>query len=129
VLNNDNCKLTNIDEIFTLSNGGARMSGKRWFGGRTPAEAGVSLVQSLFSPIFGSSSPATPMAAAHVAILSDSDAGSDASWTASLDRGDGLPPFLLSINMVAGSCSAMKFEARFEARARREGVDSIRQEI
>ena len=40
------------------------------------------------------------------------DSGAEAGWTASLDRGDGLPPFLLSINMVAGSCSAMRFEAR-----------------
>lgn len=101
---------------------------KRWFGGKTPAEAGVSLVQSLFSPLFRPA--AEPPAAPSPTVFSDEDSGSDTSWTASLDRGDGLPPFLLSINMVAGSCSAMKFEARFEARAAvRKCGESLRPEL
>jgi hypothetical protein len=101
------------------------MNGIRWFGGKTPTKAGVSLVQSLFSPLFRTAQPVEPLAPAPATILSHFDSGADASWTASLDRGDGLPPFLLSINMVAGSCSAVKFAAR----AGRDCGDSLRAEL
>lgn len=96
------------------------MSGRRWFGGKTPAEAGASLVHSLFSPLFRPAPPPAP-----AAILSQIDSSADACWTASLDRGDGLPPFLLSINMVAGCCSAV----RFEARAGRDCGNSARSDL
>jgi hypothetical protein len=100
---------------------------KRWFGGKTPAEAGVSLVYSLFSPLFGPAYATEPLAPAPAANLSDS---SDTIWTASLHRADGLPPFLLSINMVAGSCSAMKFQTQFETRAAERACgDSLRPEL
>ncbi len=97
------------------------MKEKPWFGGKTPAEAGVSLVQSLFAPLFKPTPAVEAMHSSPALILSRiADSGADASWTASLDRGDGLPPFLLSITMGAGPCPAM----RFEARAGRDGADS-----
>jgi len=87
------------------------------FDARSPAEAGVSFIQSLFAPLFR---PATPVQVLTPEALSPqvlaprtsplADSGADASWTASLHRGDGLPPFLLCIDMAADERFAMRFE-------------------
>lgn len=97
------------------------MKEKPWFGGKTPVEAGVGLVQSLFAPLFRPAPPLEALAPPATILSRIADSGAAASWTACLDRGDGLPPFLLSINMAAGCCSAM----RFEARAGRDSADSL----
>jgi hypothetical protein len=102
-----NCKLTMPSEIFTHgADGGDGMKERRWFGAKFAGESGAAFMQTLFAPLFR---PATPdLSATPRARIGD--AGADACWTASLCRGDGLPPFLLSIHQVAGSRSAMRFE-------------------
>ncbi len=93
------------------------------FDARSPAEAGVGFIQSLFAPWFR---PATPVQVLAPDVLAPdvlgprpssrfADPGADASWTASLQRGDGLPPFLLCIGMAADERIAMRFE-RFSRR-------------
>jgi hypothetical protein len=90
---------------------GDGMQDRNWFGAFFPAEVGVGFVQSLFAPLFRAATPARNLTAASTAAESRiADAGADASWTASLHRGDGLPPFLLCIRNAAGANSAMRFE-------------------
>jgi hypothetical protein len=83
------------------------MKNRPWFAARLPAEAGVHFVQTLFAPWFRQP-PAVALAPRTPSSFIDH--GADASWTASLHRGDGLPPFLLCIDMAAGERSAMRFE-------------------
>ncbi|MGO9942767.1 MAG: hypothetical protein ACLPIC_08370 [Rhodoblastus sp.] len=87
------------------------------FDARSPAEAGVSFIQSLFAPLFR---PATVLAPEVLApkVLGPrpsssrcADPGADACWTASLQRGDGLIPFLVCIDLAAGQRFAMRFES------------------
>jgi hypothetical protein len=99
------------------------MKNKPWFAARSPAEAGVQFVQTLFAPWFRTTPPAEALAPRSPSSFADY--GADASWTASLHRGDGLPPFLLCIDMAAGQRSAM----RFEPYARRSGADSRVREL
>ena len=84
------------------------MKDRRWFGAKFAGESGVTFMQSLFAPLLRPSAPDDfPPPASRP---KPADAGADACWTASLCRGDGLPPFLLSIHQVAGSRSAMRFD-------------------
>ncbi|MGO9431816.1 hypothetical protein [Rhodoblastus sp.] len=82
------------------------------FDARSPAEAGVSFIQSLFAPLFR---PATVLAPKVLGPSPSSsrcaDPGADACWTASLQRGDGLIPFLVCIDLAAGQRFAMRFES------------------
>jgi hypothetical protein len=98
------------------------MTNKPKFDAQSPAEAGSGFIQSLLASFFRSASPAEALsqrvALSRAEVLPPAptkpsrlpDAGADASWTASLNRGDGLPPFLLSIDMAAGARSVMRFE-------------------
>ena len=79
---------------------------KNWFGAKTPAEAWVDLMHSLLAPLFGS--PAKS-AAPHNPPNCITDSGADACWTASLNRGNDLPPFLLCVHTTAESRSAVRF--------------------
>ncbi len=85
------------------------MKDRRWFGAKSAGETGAAFMQSLFAPLFRPSAADAPLpgSAPRPRIA---DAGSDACWTASLRRGDDLPPFLLSIQTAAGSRSAIRFE-------------------
>jgi hypothetical protein len=99
------------------------MTNKPKFDAQSPAEAASGFIQSFLASLFRSALPvevhtrvevlsrtkALPPAPTKPSRLPD--AGADASWTASLNRGDGLPPFLLSIDMAAGARSVMRFEA------------------
>ena len=78
---------------------------KNWFGARYPAEAWVDLMHSLLSPLFRSpaKSPAPQNPTSGIA-----DSGADACWTASLNRGNDLPPFLLCVHTTAESRSAVR---------------------
>jgi hypothetical protein len=98
------------------------------FDARSPAEAGVGFIQSLFAPFFRPAAPVQVLAPEVLApqVLAPrrssllADSGADASWTASLHRGDGLPPFLLCIDMAADE----RFAMRFEPFSRRAGAES-----
>jgi hypothetical protein len=99
------------------------MKSRPWFAARSPGEAGVHFVQTLFAPWFKPTPPIevlTPRSSSNFA-----DNGVETGWTASLHRGDGLPPFLLCIDMAAGERSAM----RFEPFARRSGAGSRVREL
>jgi hypothetical protein len=80
-------------------------NGKTWFGAKSPAETGVNFMQSLFAPLFRAPAK-TPAPLGRTPVV---DTGAEASWTASLHRGNDLPPFLLRVNMTAGSRSAVQF--------------------
>ncbi|WP_294536467.1 hypothetical protein [uncultured Rhodoblastus sp.] len=98
------------------------MRNRPWFAARSPAGAGVHFVQTLFAPWFRPPPVQTPTPR----LPSDfADYGAEDGWTASLHRGDGLPPFLLCIDMAAGACAAM----RFEPFARRSGNESRVREL
>ena len=79
---------------------------KNWFGAKYPAEAWVDLMHSLFAPLFR-----TPAKGAAPQRLTSciNDSGADACWTASLNRGNDLPPFLLCVHTTAESRSAVRF--------------------
>ena len=77
---------------------------------QSPAEAGGGFIQSLFATFFRSAPRVEVLSPAPARPSRLPDAGADAGWTASLSRGDGLPPFLLCIDMVAGAHSVMRFE-------------------
>ena len=81
---------------------------KNWFGAKFPAEAGVGLMHSLFAPLFRTLAKC-PARAAEKPSSPIADAGADACWTASLHRGNDLPPFLLCIHTTAESRSALRF--------------------
>ena len=99
------------------------MTNKSKLDAQSPAEAGSGFIQSLLASLFRSASPVEALSRTEVHSRTEvlppaptkpsrlPDAGADASWTASLNRGDGLPPFLLSIDMAAGARSVMRFEA------------------
>ena len=84
------------------------MMSRPWFAVKSPVEPRVGFVQSLFAPWFRPTPPAKALKARSPSRFPDH--GADAGWTASLRRGDGLPPFLLCIDMAAGQRSAMRFE-------------------
>lgn len=79
---------------------------KTWFGAKIPTETGVNFMQSLLAPLFRTPTkvPAAPLGRALIV-----DTGAEASWTASLHRGNDLPPFLLCVHMTAESRSAVRF--------------------
>ncbi len=93
------------------------------FDARSQAEAGVSFIQSLFAPLFRPATPVQVLAPDVLAPRASSsrfaDSGADACWTASLQRGDGLTPFLICIDMAADE----RFAMRFEPFSRRTGVE------
>jgi hypothetical protein len=107
-----NCKLAIVNEKFTplvdsQMEGASMKDDKHWFGAKFPAEAGVGLMHSLFAPLFRASvkSPApTPKKPCRTV-----DSGADACWTASLHRGNDLPPFVLCVHTTAESRSAVRF--------------------
>ncbi len=96
------------------------MTNRPRFDARSPAEAGVGFIQSLFAPWFRPSAPVPPEVLGPEVLAPEvlgprpssrfADPGADTSWTASLQRGDGLPPFLLCIGMAADERIAMRFE-------------------
>ena len=79
---------------------------RTWFGAKTPSERSVHFLHSLFAPLRRApeKAPAAPLRRTPTV-----DTGADASWTASLNRGDDLPPFLLRVHMTAESRSAVRF--------------------
>lgn len=81
-------------------------NGKSWFGAKNPTETGVNFMQSLLAPLFRAptKAPAAPLGRTLI-----TDTGAEASWTASLHRGNDLPPFLLCVHMTAESRSAVRF--------------------
>jgi hypothetical protein len=86
---------------------GADMAnGKTWYGASNPTETGVNFMQSLFAPLFRAPTKAPAPALGRALLM---DAGAEASWTASLHRGNDLPPFLLCVHMTAESRSAVRF--------------------
>jgi hypothetical protein len=95
-----------------------RMKNRTWFDAGSQAETTVGFVQSLFAPWRRATPPVEVLTARSPSRYADQ--GADASWTASLNRGDGLPPFLLCIDMAAGKRSAI----RFQPFARPTGADS-----
>lgn len=89
------------------------MKKRRWF--RTPGAAGASdpFVAALLRLLVGTVAerPVAPTLAKPRPNASDSlDSGADACWTASLRRGDDLPPCRLSILIASGASSAMRLE-------------------
>ena len=84
------------------------MKDRPWFAARSPAAMRVGFVQSLFAPWFRPTPPVEVLTARSPSRFIDH--GAEAGWTASLHRGDGLPPFLLCIDMAAGERSAMRFQ-------------------
>jgi hypothetical protein len=84
------------------------MKNRPWFAARSQAETRVGFVQSLFAPWFRPTPPVEVLDAHSPSRFADY--GADAGWTASLRRGDGLPPFLLCIDIAAGERTAMRFE-------------------
>jgi hypothetical protein len=92
---------------------GKKMKKRLWF--RTQGAAGASdpFVSTLLRLLIGSSSgkPATAaLAKACPGPSSSLDSGAEACWTASLRRGDDLPPCRLSILIASGASSAMRLE-------------------
>ena len=77
-----------------------------WFGAKYPAEACVGLMHALLAPLFRT--PAKSPAPQHPPSCI-ADSGADACWTASLNRGNDLPPFLLCVHTTAESRSAVRF--------------------
>jgi hypothetical protein len=86
--------------------GASMKDDNNWFGAKHPAEAWVDLMHSLFTPLFRGPTkrpaPQNPMSRI-------ADSGADACWTASLYRGNDLPPFLLCVHTTAESRSAVRF--------------------
>lgn len=99
------------------------MKNRPWHAARSQAETRIGLVQSLLAPWFRATPPTQVLDARPASRFADQ--GADAGWTASLRRGDGLPPFLLCIDMAAGQPSAM----RFEPFSRRNSPESRIQEL
>ena len=79
------------------------MSKQRWFGA-VGAAGSDPLLFSLFRLLAGTAEPAARSAATRPASADSADA----SWTASLSRGDDLPPCRLSILIAAGAASAVR---------------------
>ncbi len=77
-----------------------------WFGAKHPAEAWVGLMHSFFTPLFRGP---TKRPAPQNPLNRIADSGADACWTASLYRGNDLPPFLLCVHTTAESRSAVRF--------------------
>jgi len=92
---------------------------KNWFGARLKAEAGIGLMQFLLAPL--SRAPVKSAAPTPESPRQIADSGADASWTASLHRGNDLPPFLLCVHTTAESRSAVRF-GPFD---RRIGTESL----
>jgi hypothetical protein len=89
------------------------MKKRRWF--RTQGAPGASdpFVATLLRLLVGSSSGKPGTAALTKPCPDPSaslDTGADACWTASLRRGDDLPPCRLSILIASGVSSAMRLE-------------------
>ncbi|WP_374548049.1 hypothetical protein [Rhodoblastus sp.] len=85
-----------------------------WFGARGLIGSGDPFLASLFRLLARESSEKSALPSVHAARAKDlalPDPGADASWTASLCRGDDLPPCRLSIAIAAGACSAMRLES------------------
>jgi hypothetical protein len=89
------------------------MTKTRWFGAKSVAEGSAAESSDpLFAAFFRliARSPSEKPAPARAIASPLLDSGADASWTASLRRGDDLPPCRLSILIAAGALSAMRLE-------------------
>jgi hypothetical protein len=89
------------------------MKKRRWF--RTQGAAGSTdpFVATLLRLLVGSSSDkqaAVVLAEPRPDATNSLDSGAEACWTASLRRGDDLPPCRLSILIASGASSAMRLE-------------------
>ncbi len=97
------------------------MKNKQGFGHNAPAHSGVHFVQALFASLFNPAPRVEALVRIQRNVLSRMvETGADACWTASLHRGDDLPPFLLSIRTAADSPSAMRLEPFASRRDSRE---------
>jgi hypothetical protein len=76
-------------------------------GAKSQAEASVGFFQSFFGPRFR---PAPLAASPNRALARHSDGGAVTIWTASLSRGDGLPPFRLSIRSGGAAQCSIRFD-------------------
>jgi len=85
-----------------------------WFGARGLIGSGDPFLASLFRLLAREPSAKSALPSIRAARAKDpalSDPGADASWTASLRRGDDLPPCRLSIAIASGACLAMRLES------------------
>jgi hypothetical protein len=82
---------------------------KRWLGAKVAADSSDLLKHTLGRLL--ARAPSTPTVGRSRAEKSAlSDANTDASWTACLNRGDDLPPCRLSVLIASGSRSAIRLE-------------------
>ena len=93
------------------------MSKGRWFGALGAAGSDP-LLSSLFRLLAGGAEPTVRQRAASPASADSADA----SWTASLCRGDDLPPCRLSI-LIASGASAVRLEPFGRDSASRPALD------
>jgi hypothetical protein len=85
------------------------MTRKQWFGARVATESG-DLLKHALGRLLPRASAASALARPRPQKSPLSDPGADASWTASLNRGDDLPPCRLSVLIASGSRSAIRLE-------------------
>lgn len=98
------------------------MKNRQDLGHKTPAQSGVHFVQALFASLFNPAPRVEALVRIQRNVLSRMvETGADACWTASLHRGDDLPPFLLSIRTAADSPSALRMEP-FADRRQSRGI-------
>jgi hypothetical protein len=95
------------------------MKKRRWFHTQGASSASDPFVATLLRLLVGTPSEKPAAVAAPRPDASSSlDSGAEACWTASLRRGDDLPPCRLSILIASGARSAMRLESfRREAEA------------
>lgn len=90
------------------------MTKGRWFGAKGVSGKGVSGSGDPFLATLFRLLARAPSGKALTSHADESpaalDSGADASWTASLRRGDDLPPCRLSILIASGALSAMRLE-------------------
>ena len=101
------------------------MTKTRWFGAKSVAEGSAAESSDpLFAAFFRLIARAPSEKPAPARTIASPLLDSDASWTASLRRGDDLPPCRLSILIAAGALSAMRLEPfSSESDAARRALD------
>jgi hypothetical protein len=88
------------------------MKKRRWFRIQGAAGSSDPFVAALLRLLVGSSpdKPVAALAEPRPDASGSLDSGAEACWTASLRRGDDLPPCRLSILIASGASSAMRLE-------------------
>jgi hypothetical protein len=82
---------------------------KRWFGAKVATESS-GFVRHAIDRLLPHKPTADMFSRPGVERPAIADSSFDASWTASLKRGDDLPPCRLSVLIASGSRSAMRLE-------------------